>query len=135
VGPGATKSPVTEPKRGAPYHHRVTDLDLRDELVRYESALAARDPDGVEGGLMSLIADDFVEFGRSGAIWTRESIRASLEGPMRSPVPMERFEVARLADDVALVTYRGANANRSSVWVRRDGRWRLRFHQGTPTGD
>ena len=113
----------------------MDDAGLRDELLRCEAALAARDPSGVEGGLVRLIADDFVEFGRSGRVWTRNSIRGMLEGPLAAPMPIDRFGVARLADDVALVTYRGAMANRSSVWVRRGGRWQLRFHQGTPTGD
>ena len=111
----------------------MSEAGLRDLLLRYEAALAARDAEGIEGGLMSLIADDFIEFGRSGRVWTRDSIREPLEGPPAAPVPIDRFEVAELGDDVALVTYRGALANRSSVWVRRDGRWQLRFHQGTPT--
>jgi glyoxylase I family protein len=111
----------------------MSDADLRAMLLRFEAALAARDPDGIEGGLMSLIADDFVEFGRSGRVWTRDSIREPLEGPPAAPVPIDRFEVAELGDRVALVTYRGAMANRSSIWVRRDGRWQMRFHQGTPT--
>ncbi len=81
---------------------------------------------------MGLIADDFVEFGRSGRVWTRETIRQLLEGPPGDAVLIEAFEVALLADDVALVTYRAAGANRSSIWVRHDGRWKLRFHQGTP---
>jgi len=41
--------------------------------------------------------------------------------------------------DVALLTYVSEarfdtleRANRSSLWVREGGRWRLRFHQGTP---
>jgi hypothetical protein len=57
-------------------------------------------------------------------------------------VTVEAFVAAPLRDDVVLVTYRSIarapgvparHAWRSSVWVRRDGRWRLRFHQGTPT--
>ena len=48
----------------------------------------------------------------------------------------------RVGEDVVLVTFRTTGpapdapvrpARRSSLWVRRDGRWRLRFHQGTPT--
>lgn len=117
------------------YHRAVSDAELRDELFRLEAALAARDPDGIEGGLMRLIADDFVEFGRSGRVWTRDSLRRLLEAPPTAPMPIDRFEVVRLSDAVALVTYRGAMANRSSVWVRRDGRWQMRFHQGTPIGD
>ena len=110
--------------------------DLNAELFRLESALAARDPDGIEGGLASLIADDFLEFGRSGRVWTRDSILELLkQGPSGDPVPMDRFEAIEVADGVALVTYHGAMANRCSVWVRRDGRWQIRFHQGTLTED
>lgn len=54
---------------------------------------------------------------------------------------IEAFTIISLSEDVALVTYRsvarapGAAAQsawRSSIWVRHEGRWRLRFHQGTP---
>jgi hypothetical protein len=110
----------------------VVDPASRDELLRLETALASRDPGGIDGDLMSLVADDFVEFGRSGRTWTRESIRESLEGPKSQPVPIDRFEAVELAGGVVLVTYRTADAKRSSIWVRRDGRWQIRFHQGTP---
>jgi hypothetical protein len=67
--------------------------DDRDELLRLETVLASRDPAGIEGGL-SLIAEDFVEFGRaaeSGRLDPSESIfRArwmsrSRSKPSRSP--------------------------------------------------
>ena len=108
---------------------------IRDELLGLESALASRDPTGIAGGLMSLIADDFLEFGQSGRVWTAASIREVMEVPPGAPTVIEDFEVAELADDVVLVTYAmpGPPAvARSSIWVRRDGRWQMRFHQGTP---
>jgi len=112
----------------------VTD-DLRDTLWRLERALAAADPAGVEGGLEGLIADGFLEFGASGRTWDKASMLRTLAGatPM-PPVDLEDFVVEALADDVALVTYRlgpPRPSNRSSVWIRRDGRWQVRFHQGT----
>lgn len=113
----------------------MADPDLRDRLLRYELALATRDPTAIEGDLMSLVADDFIEFGTSGRVWTRDSIREVLEGAPASAVPMDqvadRFEVAELADGIALVTYRGSMGNRSSIWIRRGDRWQIRFHQGT----
>jgi len=51
---------------------------------------------------------------------------------------MEDFAVARIAANVALVTYRSRDprhAKRASVWVRRRGRWVMRFHQGTLVTD
>ena len=108
--------------------------EVRDELLRLELALASRDPTGVEGGLMSLIAEDFVEFGRSGRIWTALSIKEILEAPPGEAVRIRDFEVVELADGVVLATYvipGPQSVNRSSIWVNRGGRWLLRFHQGT----
>ena len=108
--------------------------EVDDELLRLESALASRDPTGVQGGLMSLIAEDFVEFGRSGRTWTAQSIKEILGAPPGEAVRMEDFEVAELADGVVLATYvipGPPSVNRSSIWIHRGGRWLLRFHQGT----
>jgi glyoxylase I family protein len=122
----------------------VIDSDLRDRLLGYELALARRDPAAVDGDLVDLLTDDFLEFGQSGRVWTRETIApllgsspdgsagaAAPEGGAAAP-ELEAFEVTRLGEGVALVTYRAHGTNRSSIWVRRDGRWRMRFHQGTP---
>ena len=109
--------------------------EIRDELLRLESALASRDPACVDGGLMSLIADDFLEFGQSGRVWTARSIHEAVEVPPGDPAQIEDFEVAELAEGVVLATYVMPGTppvNRSSIWVRRDGRWLIRFHQGTP---
>ncbi len=125
IGWGTGAGPVA-------YHREVDDRALRDELLRYETALATRSADGLEGGLTSLLADDFLEFGRSGRVWTRESVEVLLTERPTGPIGIDGFELARLGDDVALVTYRAAGANRSSIWVRRAGRWQIRFHQGTP---
>ena len=106
------------------------------ELHRLEAALANRDAGAVSGGLAALIPDDFLEFGASGRQWTSVEVRAMLEaGPdALPPLPLEDFAVAQLAPDLVLVTYRLAGERpslRSSIWVRRDGRWVMRFHQGT----
>ena len=112
--------------------------EVREELLRLESALASRNPTGIDGGLTSLIADDFLEFGSSGRVWTAESIRETLEVPLGERLPIEDFEVALLGDGVVLATFRTPGApgvNRSSIWVRRDGGWQVRFHQGTRGSD
>ncbi len=112
----------------------MTD-DLRDTLWRLERALASADPTGIDGGLPGLLADGFLEFGASGRTWDEASMRQTLAGATpTAPEDLEDFVVEALAPDVALVTYRlgpPRPSNRSSVWVRRDCRWRVRFHQGT----
>lgn len=84
-----------------------------------------------------VLAPDFLEFGRSGRVWTRE---ATLAVPRQDlDATLSDLVVEQVAGDVALVTYLSEvryaeleRANRSSLWRRDAGRWRLRFHQGTP---
>jgi glyoxylase I family protein len=115
----------------------MTNDALEAELHRLESALARRDPELIDGdaaALSALVADDFLEFGASGRTWTAADVRETLATEPPRDVPMEDFAVARLAVGVALVTYRSRDprhARRASIWVRRKGRWLLRFHQGT----
>jgi glyoxylase I family protein len=115
----------------------MTNDALEAELHRLESALARRDPDLLDGdaaALSELIADDFLEFGASGRTCAAADVRAALATEPPRDVPMEDFAVTRLAAGAALVTYRSRDprhARRSSIWVRRGGRWVMRFHQGT----
>ena len=115
----------------------MTDRALEAELHRLESAVARRDAALLEGDtrtLSELIADDFLEFGASGRTLTAAEVRNALAAEPARDVPMEDFAVARLGAGAALVTYRSRDprhARRSSIWVRRNGRWVMRFHQGT----
>jgi hypothetical protein len=110
---------------------------LRSELLRLETALARRDPSGIDGGmsgLLALIPDDFLEFGASGRTWDAASIRATLQSEPPREIALEDFAITQLADDVVLATHHSRDprhAKRSSLWIRRDGRWILRFHQAT----
>ena len=93
--------------------------------------------------LERVFADDFDEFGRSGKHWSREaSIAADVER-FETVLPLPHLRVRSIGPDAALLTYRSETtypaedvtliANRSSVWQRIEGEWRIRFHQGTPT--
>lgn len=83
------------------------------------------------------LAADFLEFGRSGRVYDRQAVLAV--PAVALDVRLLDVTVHSVGPDVALVTYVSEarfedleRANRSSLWVREDGRWRLRFHQGTP---
>jgi len=95
--------------------------------------------------LGEILAEGFREHGSSGRAFDRAAIRKALAAEAEDGSAPQRgivdFSLRVLAPDVALVTYRceargGAEAPRaslrSSVWVRREGRWRILFHQGTP---
>jgi hypothetical protein len=86
-----------------------------------------------------LLTDDFVEFGSSGRIFDKASILRELseEGPV--DLSLREFEAGMLAEDVVQVTYVSMRMSagmmieslRCSIWVRRGGGWKIRFHQGT----
>ena len=88
----------------------------------------------------SVFANDFFEFGRSGKIYTRTACLDEVERQeIHAKFPLEKFKVHFVSTDTALVTYISEirektvlRANRSSLWVKIDGKWKLRFHQGTP---
>jgi hypothetical protein len=89
----------------------------------------------------AFLADDFVEFGASGRIWTREQILDQLATEDYTPPAMLDFRCRIIAPGVALVCYqtkrldaasgRRAATLRSSLWTKESGEWLIRFHQGT----
>lgn len=94
--------------------------------------------------LRQVLAEDFLEFGSSGRVWTRKTIIDLLATEMDFfPPAIEDFQCSLISDRVALVTYRTVRYDRksgerlvslrSSLWTRENGDWRMRFHQGTRT--
>ena len=107
--------------------HEVVDL----ERVLLSDAVRA-DPDAVA----ALLDPAWTEFGASGRRWSRTEMLAVI-APVGDP-DLEVLSVETLAPDVVLLLWRSltdaGSSLRSSVWVRSGGRWRQRFHQGTPEG-
>ena len=89
----------------------------------------------------ALLAEEFHEFGRSGRAYGRAEILDLLAGePVRAtPVGLEEFRAEPLGEAAALVTYRSTHADgearRSSVWIWREGRWQMLFHQATAAAE
>lgn len=91
--------------------------------------------------VLQLLHPEFTEVGASGRCWDAAGIAAALEHSAsemdgcEEAVEARAIVGARLAEDVVLVTYEahrpGRVSLRSSVWMRLDGQWRVRFHQGT----
>ena len=119
------------------------DSDLAAELFALELALATRDVAALPGGVERVLDEAFVEIGASGRRWTYEEMVDALRGMPRTEAVITDFELARLAPDVALVTYvigpaagaGGRTSRRSSIWLQGEEGWRMRFHQGTAAGD
>jgi hypothetical protein len=81
------------------------------------------------------LSASFTEFGWSGRRYTRDDILGAAIAPIDAQ--FADMDVRPFGHDAVLVTYRSIEArgegNRSSVWIRRDGRWQLDFHQATPS--
>jgi ribonuclease HI len=116
-------------------------MPTADDLSVVEDCERALLTGSVRGDRLSaalLLHEDFREVGRSGTVWDRASILDLMESEAhegRVDIRAEQMVPTGLAPDVVLLTYDSVTAqgraHRSSVWVRRDGRWQLRHHQGT----
>ena len=85
-------------------------------------------------------AEDFLEFGRSGQVYSRKQIISAGGRGIRAMLPLANLSVRLLDTNTAQVTYDSQvtydgsvqYAHRSSIWSRINGIWVMRFHQGTP---
>jgi hypothetical protein len=93
-----------------------------------------------------LLHPDFHEVGRSGRTYSRDTvIQFLVSQEQHAKVLSDRFLVAELGSEIALLTYRSAQLRqdddlsdhtlRSSLWSRSTVGWQLRFHQGTPAAE
>jgi ribonuclease HI len=107
-----------------------------EAVVELEQELLDPDVRSDFGQLAFLLHPEYREVGRSGRLWDRDEIVEALVEESERHEAFELLETARLAPDLIQVVYRTESAKgsalRSSLWQRSDGRWRLRFHQGTP---
>lgn len=82
------------------------DLNLIRNL---EEELFKQTVRGSPDAVSRLLADSFVEFGRSGCVYTRDDVIRSLASEGNGIVELlaaNDFDLKSLADDVVLLTYR-----------------------------
>jgi hypothetical protein len=113
----------------------MTTAELQQHLHSLEERLLHPDRESDRKNLLPLLANDFREFCASGRIFSHQQLADSLLNSSPRSATMTRFYVSSLGPDAALVTYHIATAtsssHHSSIWVLRDNRWQLYFHQGT----
>jgi hypothetical protein len=118
---------------------KLCAIDLTD-LPAIEQALWQAATTYDRAHMARAMADDFIEFGRSGAFYTREAMLAAPNAAQDVQAVLHDIACRPLSADLALVTYvsevrypSGTEwSNRSSIWDRSSGEWQVRFHQGTP---
>ncbi len=119
---------------------------LLHTLTQLEQALHRPQVRSDARRLDTLLHDTFLEFGRSGARYTKAHMLAHLgraaQADAETPlIHSQDFDLRLLAPEVALLTYRSAHVNvtgglarhslRSSVWLFDRSIWQMAFHQGT----
>ncbi len=111
------------------------------QLLRCELELLTPEVRRNRRSVSTLLAPDFKEIGASGKVWSRKQVLDLLATEDFAPLVMENFACRLIERNVVQVTYRTVRTDprggeqivvlRSSIWTKIDGKWRLRFHQGT----
>jgi hypothetical protein len=116
----------------------MDDAAVAALLLQQEQALLTAEVRGSRAALEALLAPEFVEFGSSGRVFDRAAIVAALRNEIKDVggAEIRDFRCTRLGPCAALATYTverapAAASLRSSVWLLRQQRWVMVFHQGT----
>lgn len=95
--------------------------------------------------LNELLAEGFIEFTSSGSEYHYKSsdVFQKQEDNSKLIWQITDFNIKQLSDDCILATYKVVKHNepnenkkyslRSSIWKSYGGKWKMLFHQGTPT--
>jgi hypothetical protein len=110
---------------------------LAEELEELERQLLAPNTRADKGMIEKLLADDFIEFGSSGNVYSRDEVISMLLAEKPTDRSAFNFVAKSLSADTVLLTYQSIRAGRhralrSSIWRNQSGQWRMMFHQGTP---
>jgi hypothetical protein len=114
----------------------MTTAQLQDHLYSLEERLfhPEREPDRTV--LLPLLADEYREFCTTGRILKRQQIIDLMLTSEPRHATILHYFITPLSDTIVLATYRAITpaevSHRASLWIHRDNRWQLAFHQGTP---
>ena len=112
---------------------------LEQHLIGLEKALHLPEVRG-SPKVDELLADGFIEIGRSGKRYSKPEIIEALKSEELNSVVAGEFVARHLAPGCVLLTYRTEQSGsppkislRSSIWSEQSGAWQMLFHQGTPS--
>ncbi len=112
--------------------------DPKVEINKLEEKLLSNEVRNSEKELNQLLADDFLEYGKSGNIYTKKNtIEALLQEESKIEITLFNFRVKLLAENIILALYETKTSNnkvvlRSSIWKKNITLgWQIIFHQGT----
>ena len=111
-------------------------MDINKHLKNLELELVAPETRSDQSRLELLLDKEFIEVGSSGVQYTKSDVMAALPSCRPAEYSLCEFQFRGLSADCVLVMYHatanGQRTRRSSVWVERDGDWKMLYHQSTP---
>jgi hypothetical protein len=115
-------------------------MEIAETLRELEEQLQTTSVRKNAAAVSSLLTEEFREYGSSGRIFSKEEIIRALQSESPAHISMQDFQASVLTEKIAFVTYRSIKHQpgspaieslRSSLWLFQEGRWQMRFHQGT----
>jgi glyoxylase I family protein len=114
-------------------------------LIRLETDIIVAQKNGDLPFVQNLLWEDFQEIDSRGGISSKAEVLQAIRSARLYDYSLGEFAVRAVDDACAVVTYvattrrlllegseRDSRARRSSIWVKRNGLWKIIFHQGTP---
>lgn len=115
-----------------------TLFDLEAELQKSEVRKSVEK-------LNEIISDDFREITSSGTVTDKQDCFVNLPAAPEIKFVMTDFSVRELATDLVQTFFKTEKtiigtdkisySMRNSIWKNENGKWKMIFHQGTPTND
>lgn len=113
---------------------------IRRELLTLEEKLLTGEIRTSVKELTTLLAEEFFEIGSSGKVWRlKDGIDTNGIGVVK--MHLSDFDIYPLSENIVLTTYKIFNEEkeqhslRSSIWKYENSKWRMVFHQGTPSAE
>lgn len=113
---------------------------LSEELIKKEKQLIAKED--AQPILVALIDDEFFELGSSGNFFDKDEVVLWLGTKTQTKREGFDFKALQITEDSVLITYYTRIQNnptepeqtafRSSIWRKKEGVWKMLFHQATP---
>jgi hypothetical protein len=117
---------------------------VQERLITREKDLFAAEQRRAFATIDEALAEDFHEIASDGELHTKAEVMPLIGDVKIEDYSLTDFKVLPIGERCAIITYRAdiratykgqyfpPKLYMSSVWVRRQGSWRLTFHQATP---
>ena len=112
---------------------------IEKEIKELEELLLKPDIRKSAPDLSEILADDFIEVGSSGKVFTKKEIIKALQQEANLKLSLTGFKLKELSGDYFLATYKAIKEEngkkfyslRSSIWMKKNEKYVMIFHQGT----